>query len=74
MNTAKHGGAIFSDSVLDKALVLSENAFDSNIAEIDGGVVQWLSSMKPVFDDTNTYMNNLAGYYGQIVASYPVKF
>lgn len=67
-NNANDGGALFLSTNNTSNII--NNTFERNNAFKEGGAVKYLSN-RPIFQN-NTFLNNSA-YYGNDVASYPIK-
>lgn len=79
-NTGIEGGSIYSFCLEGYSneecyLVLYNNSFIDNYAQIHGGAIKWNykkpSGIYPIWE--NLFAGNKAGYYGNDVASFPIK-
>lgn len=75
-NFGVDGGAIYylceNYNSLFCDLDIMNNTFESNIASNHGGALKWLYK-KPSNLNSNVFLNNFAGHYGQNIASFPIK-
>lgn len=79
-NTGIEGGSIYSlcyDGYADQEcyLILYNNSFIDNYASTHGGAIKW-SYKKPLGIypiSENLFVGNKAGYYGNDIASFPIK-